>query len=122
MEIKTFTHAGASAAEQIQIPQGPGNGKIVGGAFRPGKSIGSLVRDDGGGRNGSKPGQGRFRDNIAVVQGKDCAAGKASLSTLSRGLLLGFFLLAFPETLSRKGMGRDVFRILDYSACRELLP
>ena len=45
---------------------------------------------------------------------KDCAAGKASLSTLSRGLLLGFFLLAFPETLSRKGMGRDVFRILDY--------
>lgn len=51
---------------------------------------------------------------------KDCAAGKASLSTLSRGLLLGFFLLAFPETLSRKGMGRDVFRILDYrgGVCR----
>lgn len=41
------------------------------------------------------------------------AAGEGSLSTLSRGLVLGFFLRAYPETLSRRGMGRDAFRILD---------
>lgn len=44
---------------------------------------------------------------------KPDAAGKGSLSTLSRALVLGFFLLASPETLSCRGMGRDVFRILD---------
>ena len=44
---------------------------------------------------------------------KPDAAGKGSLSTLSRALVLGFFLLASPETLSCRGMGRDVFRIQD---------